>query len=63
MGDFVKLFKVAMVVMLVVIITALHYGCDIHAASEGDKGATFTVTIPRESSGKPFAIDPFAKAI
>ncbi len=38
-------------------------GCDIHAASEGDKGATFTVTIPRESSGKPFAIDPFAKVI
>ena len=33
-------------------------GCDIEAASEQGKGATFTVTIPRESSGKPLAADP-----
>jgi len=38
-------------------------GCDIHAASEGGKGATFTVTIPRESSGKPFTVDPLATVI
>ena len=35
-------------------------GCDIQAASEQAKGATFTVTIPRESSGKPLAADPIA---
>ena len=38
-------------------------GCDIHAASEQGKGATFTVTIPRESSGKPLAVDPIATVI
>ena len=35
-------------------------GCNIQAASEQGKGATFTVTIPRESSGKPLAVDPIA---
>jgi signal transduction histidine kinase len=38
-------------------------GCDIHAASERGKGATFTVTIPRESSGKPLMVDPIATVI
>ena len=38
-------------------------GCDIHAASEQGKGATFTVTIPRESSGRSLAVDPIATAI
>ena len=38
-------------------------GCDIQAASEQGKGATFTVTIPRESSGKPLAVDPIATVI
>ena len=38
-------------------------GCNIQAASEQGKGATFTVTIPRESSGKPFAVDPLATVI
>ena len=35
-------------------------GCDIQAASEQGKGATFTVAIPREFSGKPLAVDPIA---
>jgi len=38
-------------------------GCDIQAASEVGKGATFTVTIPRESSGKPFVVDPITTVI
>jgi C4-dicarboxylate-specific signal transduction histidine kinase len=38
-------------------------GCDIQAASEQGKGATFTVTIPRDSSGKVLAADPIATVI
>jgi signal transduction histidine kinase len=33
-------------------------GGDIQVASEMGKGAKFTVTIPREYSGKPLAVDP-----
>ena len=38
-------------------------GCDIQAASGQGKGAIFTVTIPRDSSGKPLAADPIATVI
>ena len=38
-------------------------GCDIRVDSEWGKGATFTVTIHREFSGKPLAADPVATAI
>ena len=38
-------------------------GCDIQASTEQGKGATFTVTIPRESSGKPLMVDPIATVI
>ena len=33
-------------------------GGDIQVSSEWDHGATFTITIPREYSGKPLAADP-----
>ena len=38
-------------------------GCEIQVDSEWGKGATFTVTIPREYSGRSLAVDPIAKAI
>ena len=38
-------------------------GGDIQVASEYGKGATFTITVPREYSGKPLAIDPIATVI
>jgi signal transduction histidine kinase len=38
-------------------------GGDIQVASEWGHGATFTITIPREYSGKPLAEDPVATVI
>jgi signal transduction histidine kinase len=38
-------------------------GGDIQVASECGHGATFTISIPREYSGKPLAADPVAKVI
>ena len=38
-------------------------GGDIQVASEMGKGAKFTVTIPREYSGKQLAIDPVTTVI
>jgi signal transduction histidine kinase len=38
-------------------------GGDIQVTSEKGKGAIFTVTIPREYSGKPLAVDPIATVI
>jgi signal transduction histidine kinase len=38
-------------------------GGDIQVASEWGHGATFTITIPREYSGKPLAADPVAAVI
>ena len=38
-------------------------GGDIQVASEWGNGATFTVTIPREYSGKPLAVDPVQTVI
>ena len=38
-------------------------GGDLEVASEWGHGATFTVTIPREYSGKPLAADPVATVI
>lgn len=38
-------------------------GGDIQVASEWGHGATFTVTIPREYSGKPLAVDPVQTVI
>ncbi len=38
--------------------SVLDMGGDIEVKSEYGKGATFILTIPREYSGKPLAIDP-----
>ena len=38
-------------------------GGDIQVDSKWGEGATFTLTIPREYSGKPLAIDPIATVI
>jgi len=38
-------------------------GGDIQVASVPGKGASFTVTIPREYSGKLLAVDPVAAVI
>ncbi len=38
-------------------------GGDIEVASDWGHGATFTITIPREYSGKPLAADPVATVI
>ena len=38
-------------------------GCAIRVDSEWGKGATFTLSIPRESSGRPFVADPIATVI
>ena len=36
---------------------------DIEVAGEYGKGATFILTIPREYSGKPLAVDPVTTVI
>jgi hypothetical protein len=38
-------------------------GGDIQVASEWGHGAIFTITIPREYSGKPLAADPVAAVV
>jgi signal transduction histidine kinase len=38
-------------------------GGDIQVASEYGKGATFTISVPREYSGRPLEIDPIATVI
>jgi hypothetical protein len=38
-------------------------GGDIEVASEYGKGAKFILTIPREYSGKPLAVDPVSTVI